>query len=407
MSIHVTTPTVVPTHPAVAELDRLGDEIAELSAHLDAATARLLALIREFDARGGWNRGLLAVGRAGTAVHVERIVRGWRQLDRRGEARLATRQHAGRELHVYRDDDGTVVLRGRLDPETGALLLRALDAARETLYQRTRVADPGLAPPTRAQQQADALGLLAESALHHELDPGAPGERYQVVIHVDAAVLTNPEAPGQSELEEVGHVPAGTSRRLACDASRVVMRHDEHGRLVEIGVRTRTIPPALRRALCHRDRTCRFPGCEVRVGEGHHVHHWAQGGPTTLSNLVLLCRRHHRAVHEEGYRVARGADGALRFARPDGRALPDVPPAPAVPADPIGALERRHAADGLRLHARTACPSWLGERLDVGWAIDVLHPLARARRVLASPGIPPAAVEMDPGRTSCGKGGRP
>jgi hypothetical protein len=78
-----------------------------------------------------------------------------------------------------------------------------------------------------------------------------------------------------------------------------------------------------------------------------------------------------------------------------------------VPADPIGALERRHAADGLRLHARTACPSWLGERLDVGWAIDVLHPLARARRVLASPGIPPAAVEMDPGCTSCGKGGRP
>lgn len=251
MSIHVTIPTVVPTHPVVAELDRLGDEIAELSAHLDAATARLLALIREFDARGGWNRGfrscaewlawrvglepgaarervrvaralgtlprladalargqlsyskvraltrvatpetearLLAVGRAGTAVHVERIVRGWRQLDRRAEARLGTRQYAGRGLHVYPADDGMVVLRGRLDPETGALLLRALEAARETLYQRTRpspaggaVADAGLAPATRAQQQADALGLLAESALHHELDPGArralPGGR--------------------------------------------------------------------------------------------------------------------------------------------------------------------------------------------------------------------------------------
>jgi hypothetical protein len=168
---------------------------------------------------------------------VERIVRGWRQLDRRAEARLATRQHAGRGIHVYRADDGMVVLRGRLDPETGALLLRALDAARETLYQRTRasatgasVADPGLELPTRAQQQADALGLLAESALHHELDPGAPGERYQVVIHVDAAVLADPEAPGQSELQEVGHVPAGTLRRLACDASRVVMRHDAQGR---------------------------------------------------------------------------------------------------------------------------------------------------------------------------------
>ncbi|MGE5857204.1 MAG: DUF222 domain-containing protein, partial [Solirubrobacterales bacterium] len=234
---------------------------------------------------------LLAVGRAGTAVHVERIVRGWRQLDRRAEARLAMR-HAGRGLHVYRDDDGALVLRGRLDLETGALLLRALDAARETLYQRKPDADPDLAPPTRAQQHADALGLLAESALHHELDPGAPGERYQVVVHVDAAVLADPEAPGQSEREEVGHVPAGTSRRLVCDASRVVMRHDEHGRPVEVGARTRTIPPALRRALCHRDRTCRFPGCEVRGSQAHHVHHWAQGGLTTLSNLVLLCRRH-------------------------------------------------------------------------------------------------------------------
>jgi 5-methylcytosine-specific restriction endonuclease McrA len=277
-----------------------------------------------------------------------------------------------------------VGLRGRLDAETGALLLRALDAARETLYQRARpspagaaVADPGLAPPTRAQQQADALGLLAETALHHALDPGAPGERYQVVVHVDAAVLADPAAPGQSEVEEVGHVPAGTSQRLACDASRVVMRHDTQGRPVEIGARTRTIPPALRRALSHRDRACRFPGCEARGSQGHHVQHWAQGGPTTLSNLVLLCRRHHRAVHEEGYRVARAEDGALRFTRPDGRALPDVPVAPAVPADPVGALERRHAADGLRLHARTACPAWLGERLDVGWAIDVLHPRAR------------------------------
>jgi len=109
------------------------------------------------------------------------------------------------------------------------------------------------------------------------------------------------------------------------------------------------------------------------------VHHWAQGGPTTLSNLVLLCRRHHRAVHEEGYRVERAEDGALRFARPDGRPLPDVPPAPAVPADPIGSLERLYADDGLRLHARTACPSWFGERLDVGWAIDVLHPAASSR----------------------------
>ena len=329
----------------VAELDRLGDEIAELSAHLDAATARLLALIREFDTRGGWNTGfrscaewlswrvglapgaarewvrvaralgalprlaealargqlsyakvgaltrvatpanearLMKVGRTGTAAHVEQIVRAWRRVDRQTEAREATRQHARRTLRIYQEDDGTVVVHGRLTPEVGALLRRALDAARETLYERSRsvgrdprTADPSAEPPTREQQCVDALALVCETALHHELDPGAPGERYQVVVHVDAAVLADPAQPGQSVLEEVGHVPAETSRRLACDASRVVMRHDEQDRLLEIGVRTRTIPPALRRALLNRDQTCRFPGCQVRVGQGHHVRHWA------------------------------------------------------------------------------------------------------------------------------------
>jgi hypothetical protein len=155
-----------------------------------------------------------------------------------------------------------------------------------------------------------------------------------------------------------------------------MMRHDENGQLLEIGARTRTIPPALRRALHHRDRGCRFPGCGVRFGQGHHLRHWAQGGPTTLSNLALLCRRHHRAVHEEGYQVDRQADGALRFRRPDGRPLPEVPSPAAVPADPVQVLRARHDAQGLRLHARTTCPLWLGERLDLGWAIDVLHPLA-------------------------------
>src|SRR5215510_4671633 len=175
------------------ELDCLGDEIAELSAHLDAATARLLDLIREFDARGGWNSGfsscaawlswrigldpgaarervrvaralgtlpllnqalargelsyakvraltrvatpatearLLAVGRAGTAEHVERIVRGWRRVDRLAEAREARARHRRRGLYRHHDEDGMVVIRGRLEPEVGALLVQALDAAR-------------------------------------------------------------------------------------------------------------------------------------------------------------------------------------------------------------------------------------------------------------------------------------
>jgi 5-methylcytosine-specific restriction endonuclease McrA len=442
-------PTPVPTPDRVAKLDRLGDEIAELSAHLDAATARLLALIREFDSRGGWNTGfrscaawlswragldlgaarervrvaralgtlpllaqalargelsyakvralsrvatpeteerLLAFGRAGTAAHVERLVRGWRRVDRLAEARETARRHASRALHAHQDEDGMVVLRGRLEPEVGALLLQALAAARETLYQRARRTegaagggDVSAETSTMAQRQADALALLAETALHHGLDPGAPGERYQVVVHVDAPVLADSDQPGQSVLEDGAGVSAETSRRLACDAGRVVMRHDEDGRVVEIGARTRTIPPALRRALQHRDRGCRFPGCGVRFGQGHHLRHWAHGGPTTLSNLALLCRRHHRAVHEEGYQVARGPDGALRFRRPNGRLLPEVPAPATVASDPAQVLRVSHDELGLRLDARTACPGWLGERLDVGWAIDVLHPLAQGR----------------------------
>ncbi len=434
------------TAETVAEMDQLGNEIAVLSAHLDAATAQLLDLIREFDAREGWNTGfrscahwlswrvgldlgaarervrvaralgalprladalahgelsyakvraltrvakqeteerLLAVGKAGTACHVERIVRGWRRVDAAAEARETAQRHKNRALHVYQDEDGMVVIRGRLTPEMGAVLIQALAAARETLYQRMHSADVAAIPadvpaetPSMAQQQADALALLAETALHHELDPGAAGERYQVVVHVDAEVLADPEAPGQSVLEGGTHVPAETSRRLACDASRVVMRHDPDGRIVEVGARTRTIPPALRRALHHRDRGCRFPGCGVSFGQGHHLRHWAQGGPTTLSNLAMLCRRHHRAVHEEGFQVERQSDGELRFRRPDGRPLPDVPPPSAIPNDPVRALQARNEAAGLHLHARTTCPGWLGEPLDVGWAIDVLHPRA-------------------------------
>jgi hypothetical protein len=425
------------------DLDQLGDEIAELSAHLDAATARLLDLIREFDARSGWSNGfrscaawlswrvgfapgaarehvrvaralgslpflsrafargelsyskvreltrvatpeteerLLALGRAGTAEHVERIVRGWRRMDAKAEAQEATRQHTSRALHVYPDQDGTVTIRGRLAPEVGVLLLRALEAARESLYQRRHQQEPDAEQPTREQQQADALALLAETALHHGMDPGAPGERYQVVVHVDAAVLADAAQPGHSVLEDGLRVPAGTSQRLACDATRVVMRHDADGLVTEVGARTRTIPPALRRALHHRDSGCRFPGCGVRVGQAHHIRHWAQGGPTKLSNLTLLCRRHHRAVHEEGYQVERQPDGALAFRWPDGRIIPDVPLPPAVPTDPVTALRARHEQNGLVLHPQTAIPDWRGEPFDLGYAIDVLHPRALKRQ---------------------------
>jgi len=377
------------------ELRRLGDEIAELAAHVTAATARLLDLIREFDARGGWGNGfrscaewltwriglapnaarehvrvaralgslprlaealargelsyskvraltrvagpateerLLTVGKAATAAHVERIIRAWRYVDRKAEIRETAERHRARALHVYQDEDGMVIVRGRLEPEAGAVLMQALAAAREKVYQPdvpagASTVSVGNEGPTWSQVQADALGLIAETALHHDMDAGSAGsaaERYQVVVHVDAAVLANPDAPGQAALDGA-RVSAETSQRLACDASRVVMRHDADGNVTEVGARTRTIPPALRRALQHRDRHCRFPGCSVRFAQGHHIKHWADGGPTTLSNLVMLCRRHHRVVHEEGFRVERTAVGELVFRWPSGQVLPVVP----------------------------------------------------------------------------------
>ena len=416
----------------IEALEQLGDEIATLSAHIEVATARLLDLIRDFDARGGWTNGfkscadwlswrvglnltaayehvrvaralpglplisaafcsaqisyskvraltrvatheteerLLKFARCGTAAHVERLVRGWRRVDRNAENQDAARRHKSRSLHVYQDEDGMVVIRGRLTPEVGAVVRQALAAACDRMYVKPEAQPPGVLAPTAAQLQADALGLIAEAALHHDLDPGGPGERYQVVVHVDAPVLADPDQPGQSVLEGGAYSSAEESRRIACDASRIVMRHDADGRLMEIGARTRTIPPALRRALQHRDHGCRFPGCGSRFTQGHHLRHWANGGPTTLSNLALLCRRHHRAVHEEGFQVSRLASGELEFRRPNGWVFPEVPPPTPLQADSEDALRAPVSRDSLR-------PSWLGERLNVGYAIDVLHPRA-------------------------------
>ena len=369
---------------------------------LSYAKVRALTRVatRETEAR------LLAVGRAGTAVDVERIVRGWRRIDRQAEVQDAARRHANRAIHVHQEDDGTVIVRGRLDPEAGAVLLRALEAARETLYQQRRqrsfrereateadLTDPMTEPPAFPQQQADALVLVAESALAHGMDPGAAAERYQVVVHVDAAVLADADQPGQSVLDDGVGVSAETSQRLACDASRVLMRHDADGHVTEVSARTRAIPPALRRALQHRDRSCRFPACHVRATQGHHIRHWAAGGPTTLSNLVLLCRRHHRAVHEEGYTVSRASNGALTFTRPNGWPFPEVPVPRAIPADPFTELENFAREHDLGIGPDSLRATDGGRHFDLGWALDVLHP--RSNPISHDPMPPELRVERD------------
>ena len=343
------------------ERNRLEEEIAELSARIDAAIYELLVRIRRFDELQGWagqtsyaqwlswranlapgtareyvrvahalatlpkisdalRRGrisyskvraitrvatpateerLLHLARQATAADLERIVRAWRLCDRQHEGQEDTERRRNHSLSIYPDADGMFVVRGLLTPEVGAVVRRAIDAASEQLYQESKDAEPrNVEAETPACRRADAFGLIAESALAAKLDTGTAGDRYQVVVHVDPDPLkegvsaeTSP-SDGQAALEEADgiRVSAETSRRLACDAGKVMMRHDADGNILDVGRKTRTISPALRRALASRDQHCRFPGCETRRCDAHHVEHWADGGATKLDNLVLLCR---------------------------------------------------------------------------------------------------------------------
>jgi len=451
-------PIQIPTlQPPTTDLDRLGDQIAELSAHIQAATYRLLVLIREFDARGGWNSGLdehgfrscahwlnwrtgLALGAArekvrvaqaledlpliskamrrgeisyskvraltrvatpetedellefalcGTAAHVEKVVRAWRRVDRLEAMEEGDQLHEHRYLQSYTDEDGMLVVRARLSPEVGAVFRKALEAATEELYQRSRESDgPCFSEVPAEQRRADALELLAESALEGGLDPGTVGDRYQVVVHVkrenqkDAPPLGDEVTPNvgvedgtssNGTLESGLDVPAGTSRRLECDSSRVVMTHAPNGSILNVGRKTRAVHPALRRVLHHRDGGCRFPGCGLDRCDAHHIQHWADGGKTQLENLLLLCRRHHRALHEGGFSVQLDADGTSRFYTPKGALIPEAPALPPLKGDPVEALAQRHREDGLEIDASTGYPNWQGETLDLGYALDGLR----------------------------------
>jgi len=312
---------------------------------------------------------LLSIALTGTAQHVEKLVRAYRRVCQTEELAREARQQARRELTWYHDDDGSLVLKARLTAEAGAVLVKALELAVESMPAPQDVsAETSLPREPVSARRADALGLIAEGYLHDDGGAVKGGDRQQVVIHVDAATLGT-DAPGRCELEEGPVMAAETARRLACDASVVHIVEDDRGEPLDVGRRTRSIPPALRRALHSRDRGCRFPGCtHTRHVDGHHIEHWARGGETKLGNLVLLCRFHHRLVHEGGVRIERLDDGALRFLRPDGR--PYTEPCGDGPTAPPRPLPT-HAA-GAAITPETTAITWRGERMDYGLAIDVL-----------------------------------
>jgi hypothetical protein len=365
---------------------------------------------------------LLQHARSTSADGLERLTRSWRRLGREDEERACSRRHAERFLSMFPDDHGMYVVRGKLDPESGVLLMRAIEAASDALYR-------GSVPETTPEQRrADALALLAERALgvgfggersesadvrasaeacggtdqarapasaetgeraeHAGADAsaeagegaeqarapasaetgeraehaGAPAsaetgegaeyagadasaeaapvraarsDRYLVVLHVDESTLDRSREPGRSDLEDGTRVSAEAARRIACDAGVVRVEHGagvgaEAARCSApvVGARTRAVPLRLRRALEVRDRGCKFPGCGSRFTDAHHIRHWADGGATRLDNLILLCRTHHRLLHEGGFRlqIDPGVPGRPIFFSPRGILIPPVPP---------------------------------------------------------------------------------
>ncbi|HXI77506.1 MAG TPA: DUF222 domain-containing protein, partial [Steroidobacteraceae bacterium] len=239
---------------------------------------------------------------------------------------------------------------------------------------------------------------VAETYLAHVDAASNTADHYQVVVHVDAETLQT-YAAGRCEIEQGPAIPAETVRRLSCDASLLRVLENEHGEPLNVGRKTRTIPPAIRRALNTRDGGCRFPGCtHQRYVDAHHIEHWANGGETKLSNLVTLCRLHHRLVHEGEITIESMDGGGWRFLHPDGRHFEVV--RYSRPAHHWENLEATHAELGIHIDSNTAATRWRGERMDYELGVWVLcQQAARGRNTAVSPAPGPDDV---PAETSAG-----
>jgi hypothetical protein len=366
--------TIVPiqNHPQFEQSDseKLGDEITELCGYIYAATHHLLELIREFDEMRYWEdlgfqscahwmnfkcgfgmnsarerlrvahalgglpkisekfsegaisyskvraitrvagesneEYLLMVATHGTAHHVERLVAQYRRAKMLQDNEFAMDLHENREVTYYYDHDGCLVMKARIPAEQGELIVKAFEMAIESGNVGARLAGDSDEHESIAARRADALSNIAETYMNNSENSGSTADRYQVLFHVGARDI--------SQLDNGPHVTAETSRRIACDCSSTVIKEDENGEPLSIGRRSRTIPPPMRRALKARDGGCRFPGCtNHKFVDGHHIVHWADGGETSLDNLVLLCRHHHHLVHEGGFDCGRSKDGEIYF----------------------------------------------------------------------------------------------
>lgn len=436
-----TQSTSLALSPRIIRSEALGDQITELYGYINAATFRLLEMIREFDQEGMWkhfgvcscahwlnwkcgigmnaarekvrvanalaelpkisesfSRGeisyskvramtraatpdnedyLLMIATHGTAHHVETLVRKYRRVARLQEDD-AGRQFEGRLLQIRHEDDGSVVLCARLPAEQGAPVRKALKFAldrasvdQDDVSAETSRRSPGTEYESIGQRRADTLVDVAESYLANGA-ASSSGDRYQAMLHVSAETLAV-DAEDTCHIENGSHVSAETARRLCCDAAISVMKEDDDGELLNIGRKSRTIPPAMRRALKTRDEGCRFPGCTHKhYIDGHHITHWSRGGETKLDNLVQLCRHHHRLVHEGGFGCRVNTWGAVEFVDPWGRLIESAGRIPTVHPSIELASHMRDQYEDLFINASTCVTRYDGGVIDWHMAIDGL-----------------------------------
>ncbi|WP_206785697.1 HNH endonuclease signature motif containing protein [Amycolatopsis sp. MtRt-6] len=216
-----------------------------------------------------------------------------------------------RELFLRRKRTGVWELSGRFDDETGARAHALLDALAER-----RTGDDGPDFRTTPQRYGDAFSDAVDLALNSPDLPMQAGERAHVMVAVSLEDLKS--GVGKVTLGDTGTMTAAEARVHACDAMIIPAVLGDKSEPLNLGRLRRLISAGLRRALFLRDRGCAFPGCHrpPRHCQGHHIRHWADGGPTNLTNLVLMCAHHHRLLHRSGWEVRIAPDGLPEFLPP-------------------------------------------------------------------------------------------
>ena len=348
---------------------------------------------------------LLMIAQHGTASHVEKVVGKYKSVQTTDEEGQERERENERKLVYFQDQNDMWVIHAKLPPEVGALVVKAIEAVATPaqIDQQKQLREPQKSvsaetfseaieeeEPTHFQDllqhtRADALVTIAEHFLattkQNPQFQGLKGsERCQIMLHVDINTLRQHDketshAHRHCNMDDKHWISPKTAKRLSCDASLVTVLEDEQGRVLNIGRRTRTVPAAIGRALSLRDKTCRVPGCcESRYVDAHHIEHWADGGETSLDNLVTLCRAHHRQLHQGNFTIATEKTAAgqqLLFTTPSGRKIETnfFTQFPNISAE-TSADALSHAAPAV--DTKTAIPYWHGEDCDYGMAIEAL-----------------------------------